>query len=110
MKNKLVIAKNIFCIVTTAWSSVMLTEYILVLMPFQLKGFLFEIFDALIMLLFLGIWCLPVLFIVSTILIVYARAKNIDNIRFKPLNIATIVIPVCLAALMLLTGFDSRLQ
>ena len=110
MKGKVVIVKNIFCIMTVVWSLIMLIEYVLVLLPFQLTGILLEIFDFFVIFLYSGILCVPVLFILSTVLIARVREKHNDYDRFKALNIASMVIPIFLAALMLLTGFNSRLQ
>lgn len=110
MKNKLVFAKNIFCIITVVWSSIMSAEYISVLLPFNLKGVLLEIFDFFLIFLYLGIWCVPVLFLVSLILLAWVREKYKDYGKYKVLDAATIVVPVFIAVLMLLTGFNSRLQ
>ncbi len=110
MKNKLVISKNIFCILTVTWSSIMLVEYIFVLLPFQINCVLFGIFDSLIILLYLGIWCVPVLCTVSIVLMAWVREKHKDYTMFKVLNIVTIVMPIILAVLMLLTDFNARLQ
>lgn len=110
MKNILVNVKNIFCIVTVILSSIMLIEYLITLLPLQSTGFLFAIFDFFMFFLYFGVFCVPVLFIVSTILMVLVRVKHKDYNSFKILNIVTIFIPIILAALMLLTDFNARLQ
>ena len=110
MKNKLVILKNIFCVLTVVWSAIMLIEYIVILLPFQLPGLLFDIFDFLVIFLFMGIMCVPVLFVLSAMLIVLVRKKYDSYADFRLLNIVTVVIPIILAVLMLLTDFNSRLQ
>ena len=45
MKKPFVVIKNVFCTITVIWSSIMLIEYLLVLIPIELNHFFFEIFD-----------------------------------------------------------------
>ena len=109
-KNIIVITKNIFSIITVIWSVIMLIEYLLILLPFSLNGVIYEIFNFFEIFLFSGIWCVPVLFVVSVILVACVREKYKAFDRFRLLNTVTIAIPVVLAALMLLTDFNARLQ
>lgn len=108
-KNPLISTKNIFCVLTVSWSVLMLIEYLVCIVPIQLNDFLFEIFDFLLIFLYLGIWGLPIVFVISIILmaIVKVKYKNSDE---KRLNILTIVIPLFLAGLMFLTNFNEQLQ
>ena len=108
-KNPLITTKNIFCVLTVSWSVLMLIEYLVCILPIQLNDFLFEIFDFLVIFLYLGIWGVPVLFIISIILMAIERVKY-KNLDEKRLNILTIVIPLFLAGLMLLTNFNEQLQ
>ena len=109
-KNLLVVIKNIFCTLTIIWAAIMLTEYLFVLLPFQLHGFLFYIFDFFVILLYLGIWAVPVLLLISLILMAVVRKKYESTDKKKRLNTLTVVLPVIVAVLMLLTDFNSRLQ
>lgn len=108
-KNPLIISKNIFCTITVAWSVLMLIEYLVCILPIKVNDFLFEIFDFLVIFLFSGIWGVPILFIISTILMIIVRVKY-KNSDEKRLNILTLVIPLVLAGLMILTDFNARLQ
>ncbi len=109
MKNKLVLIKNIFCVLTVIWSSVMFMKYVSILIPIHFYGVLYYIFDFFLIFLYLGIWCVPILFVISSILIILLRKKYNYN-GCKLLNIITIVIPIILTVLMLLTDFNSLLQ
>ena len=75
MKKNPLIIKNIFCVLTVSWSVLMLIEYLVCILPIQLNDFLFEIFDFLVIFLYLGIWGVPVLFIISIILMAIERVK-----------------------------------
>ncbi len=110
MYGKIVIVKNIFCIMTVVWSLIMLIEYVLVLLPFQLTGISLEIFDFFVIFLYSGILCVPVLFILSTVLMAWVREKHKDYNGFKLLDIITMILPIILAVLMFATGFNARLQ
>lgn len=111
MKNKpIIIIKNIFCVITIIWSAIMLTEYLVVLLPFQLKGILFEIADFLVIFLYLGIVAVPILFIISAIFIGVAGGKYDYADKFRKLNVATVVLPIVTFTLMLITNFNARLQ
>lgn len=101
--------KNVFCILTVIWSIIMLVEYIAVLLPYTLKGFIFDIFDFLVIFLYLGIWCVPVLFVISITLILRVKKHKVNN-NYKFLNTITVMLPIILAILMLMTDFNSRLQ
>lgn len=106
----IIVIKNIFCIITIIWSVIMLVEYSLVLVPINLDGFLYEMFDFCVIFLYLGIFAVPLLLLLSTIFMAVVREKYKSIEDKKVLNIITVVIPVVLAALMLLTDFNSRLQ
>lgn len=108
LRKALYIIKNIFCILTIIFSGIMLIEYSAVLLPYQLHGFLFEIFDFLAIFLYLGIFAVPLLLLVSVILMAIVRNKSDD--KGKILNIITVVLPIIVALLMFLTDFNARLQ
>ncbi len=111
MKNKpIIIIKNIFCVITIIWSAIMLTEYSVVLLPVELKGFLFEIADFLIIFLYLGIIGVPVLFAISTVLIGIVKWKYKKEGCGKRLNLVTIVLPIVTFVLMFVTDYPARLQ
>ena len=109
-KNPIIVIKNIFCIITVIWSTIMLAEYSAALLPDSLSSILFEILDSFLIFLYLGIWVVPILLLVSIILmaVVGKKYKNTDNT--KSLNIATIALPVMIFLLMILSNFNSLLQ
>lgn len=109
-KNPIIVIKNIFCIITVIWSAIMLAEYSAALLPDSLSSILFEILDSFLIFLYLGIWVVPILLLVSLILmaVVGKKYKNTDNT--KSLNIATIALPVMIFLLMILSNFNSLLQ
>lgn len=110
-KNPIIVIKNIFCIITVIWSAIMLAEYSAALLPdLSLSSILFEILDSFLIFLYLGIWVVPILLLVSIILmaVVGKKYKNTDNT--KSLNIATIALPVMIFLLMILSNFNSLLQ
>lgn len=109
-KNPIIVIKNIFCIITVIWSAIMLAEYSAALLPDSLSSILFEILDSFLIFLYLGIWVVPILLLVSIILmaVVGKKYKNTDNT--KSLNIATIALPVMIFLLMILSNFNSLLQ
>ncbi|MDD6728693.1 MAG: hypothetical protein PUE08_05685 [Eubacteriales bacterium] len=77
MKGKvLVVIKNIFCIITILWSFLMLFEYTFVLIG--VPGIIYEVFDFCILFLYLGIFAVPTLFIVSAILMA-VTGKNMKK-------------------------------
>ena len=109
-KNPIIVIKNIFCIISVIWSAIMLAEYSAALLPDSLSSILFEILDSFLIFLYLGIWVVPILLLVSIILmaVVGKKYKNTDNT--KSLNIATIALPVMIFLLMILSNFNSLLQ
>lgn len=109
-KNPIIVIKNIFCIITVIWSAIMLAEYSAALLPDSLSSILFEILDSFLIFLYLGIWVVPILLLVSIILmaVVGKKYKNTDNT--KSLNIVTIALPVMIFLLMILSNFNSLLQ
>ena len=112
MKNKLlVVLKNIFMYTTLIWSSVMLIVYISIIFElpvFALIGFIpfvgEFICEVLAFLLLFGIWGVPILYIITIpyILLVKEEEEEKTNKRIK---IATIIIPLVVAGLMLTTNF-----
>ena len=109
-KNPIIVIKNIFCSITVIWSGIMLAEYSAALLPDSLSSILFEILNSFLIFLYLGIWVVPILLLVSIILmaVVGKKYKNTDNT--KSLNIATIALPVMIFLLMILSNFNSLLQ
>ena len=109
-KNPIIVIKNIFCSITVIWSAIMLAEYSAALLPDRLSSILFEILDSSLIFLFLGIWAVPILLLVSIILmaVVGKKYKNTDNT--KSFNIVTIALPVMTFLLMILSNFNSLLQ
>ncbi len=110
MKKPIIVIKNFFCIITVVWSAIMLTEYLLVLIPIEWNSFLFEIFDFFIIFLYAGILGVPILFILSVIFLVIVRTKHKYADNLENLNTATIILPIITFALMLVTNFNARLQ
>ena len=110
MKNKLlVVLKNIFMYATLIWSSVMLIVYISIIFElpvFALIGFIpfvgEFICDVLAFLLLFGIWGVPILYIITIPYILLVKEEEKTNKRIK---IATIIIPLVVAGLMLTTNF-----
>lgn len=109
-KNAIMFIKNLFCIITIIWSVIMLLEYSIVLLSLKLEGFLYEMFDFFIIFLYIGIFAVPFLLLLSSILMAVIKEKYKIISAGKVLNIITVVLPVILAALMILTDFNSRLQ
>ena len=109
-KKPIIVIKNIFCIITIIWTVMMLLEYSIVLSSLKLEGLLYEIFDFFIIFLYTGIFAVPILLLISSILMAVIREKYKIINAGKVLNIITVVMPVILAVLMLLTDFNSRLQ
>ncbi len=109
MKNKLlVVLKNIFMYATLIWSSVMLIVYISIIFElpvFALIGFIpfvgEFICEVLAFLLLFGIWGVPILYIITIPYILLVKEEKIN----KRIKIATIIIPLVVAGLMLITNF-----
>ena len=103
--------KNIFMYITLIWASVMLSVYLVVLFEIPLFAWisylpLGEAFCELLsfMMLF-GIWIVPVLYIITISFMIFVRKKIKENSQNKILSLSVIILPLCLAALMLLTNF-----
>ena len=103
--------KNIFMYITLIWASVMLAVYLVVLFEIPLFARisylpLGEAFCELLsfMMLF-GIWIVPVLYIITISFMVFVRKKLKESSQNKRLSLSVIILPLCLAALMLLTNF-----
>lgn len=109
MKNKLlVVLKNIFMYTTLIWSSVMLIVYISIIFElpvFALIGFIpfvgEFICEVLAFLLLFGIWGVPILYIITIPYILLVKEEKTN----KRIKIATIIIPLVVAGLMLITNF-----
>ena len=109
MKNKLlVVLKNIFMYATLIWSSVMLIVYISIIFElpvFALIGFIpfvgEFICDVLAFLLLFGIWGVPILYVITIPYILLVKEEKTN----KRIKIATIIIPLVVAGLMLITNF-----
>ena len=109
MKNKLlVVLKNIFMYTTLIWSSVMLIVYISIILElpvFALIGFIpfvgEFICEVLAFLLLFGIWGVPILYIITIPYILLVKEEKTN----KRIKIATIIIPLVVAGLMLTTNF-----
>ena len=109
MKNKLlVVLKNIFMYTTLIWSSVMLIVYISIIFElpvFALIGFIpfvgEFICEVLAFLLLFGIWGVPILYVITIPYILLVKEEKTN----KRIKIATIIIPLVVAGLMLTTNF-----
>lgn len=112
MKEKVLVAiKNIFCVLTVLWSLLMLFEYTIILIGvLQISGILYEVFDFCVLFLYIGIFAVPLLFLVSAILIAVVREKYQKKGIGIILNFATIILPIIVGTIMILTDFNSRLQ
>ncbi|MBQ7100044.1 MAG: hypothetical protein IJN81_00315, partial [Clostridia bacterium] len=73
--------KNIFMYITLIWSSVMLAVYLVVLFELPLFAWISylplgeEFCELLSLLMILGIWIVPVLYVVTISLIIFVRKK-----------------------------------
>lgn len=108
--------KNIFMYITLIWSAVMLALYLIVLFEiplFMLIGYLplgEEIGQFLSGLLFLGIWAVPALYILTLTFMIVARVKFKEKNQNKRIAVPTVILPLVLAAVMLLTNFNEILS
>lgn len=112
MKTGLIVKlKNIFTCITLIWSSVMLAVYLVVLFEIPLFAWisylpLGEAFCELLSFLMLfGIWIVPVLYITTVFLMIFVRKKIKEDSQSKRLFLFVIILPLCLATLMLATNF-----
>ncbi len=112
MKAGLVVKlKNIFMYITLIWSSVMLAVYLVVLFELPLFAWISYLplgegfCELLSLLMLLGIWVVPVLYVVTISLMIFVRKKLKEDNQNKRLSVSVIILPICLAGLMLLTNF-----
>ena len=112
MKTGLIVKlKNIFMYITLIWSSVMLAVYLVVLFELPLFGWVGylplgeEFCELLTLLMLLGIWIVPVLYVITISLMIFVRKKLKEDIQNKRISVSVIILPICLTALMLLTNF-----
>lgn len=112
MKTGLIVKlKNIFMYITLIWSSVMLAVYLVVLFEIPLFAWisylpLGEAFCRLLeFMMFFGIWIVPALYIITIFFMILVRKKIKEDSQNKRISVSTIILPICLAALMLLTNF-----
>lgn len=108
MSNRLVTVKNVFCGVTLAWSAIMLVEYLLALVG--VPSFLAPVFNFLLLFLYLGIWGVPVLFLLSTVLVFCVKCKHKPDAPYRWLNFFAVGLPILTAVLMLCTNCNEILQ
>ena len=112
MKTGLIVKlKNIFIYITLIWASVMLAVYLVVLFEIPLFAWisylpLGESFCSLLefMMLF-GIWIVTVLYVVTISLMIFVRTKLKEDSQNKRISLSVVILPLCLAAIMLLTNF-----
>ena len=112
MKTGLIVKlKNIFMYITLVWSSVMLVVYLVVLFELPLFAWISylplgeEFCELLSFLMLFGIWIVPVLYIITIFLMIFVRKKLKENNQNKRISVSVIILPICLAVLMLLTNF-----
>ena len=112
MKTGLIVKlKNIFMYITLIWSSVMLAVYLVVLFELPLFAWISylplgeKFCELLSLLMLLGIWIVPVLYVVTISLMIFVRKKLKEDNQNKRLSVSVIILPICLAVLMLLTNF-----
>ena len=112
MKTGLILKlKNFFMYITLIWSAVMLAVYFVILFELPLFAWisylpLGEEFCRLLefMILF-GIWIVPALYIITIFFMILVRKKTKEDSQNKRIAVLVIILPICLAALMLLTNF-----
>ena len=101
--------------ITLIWSSVMLAVYLVVLFELPLFAWISylplgeEFCELLSFLMLFGIWTVPVLYIITIILMISVRKKLKQDSQNKRLSVSVIILPICLAVLMLLTNFTELL-
>lgn len=109
-KNKLVAIKNTVCGITAVWASIVIVEYTVALLQFQLPGILVDFFALFGVFLIYGVYGVPVCFFLSLLLIRAVRKKYKNEDTAKKLNIVTVVLSVAVAVIMLFADFNSWLQ
>ena len=112
MKSDLIVKlKNIFMYIALIWSSVMLAVYLVVLFEIPLFAWISylplgeEFCELLSFLMLFGIWIVPVLYIITIFLMIFVRKKLKEDSQNKRISVSVIILPICLAVLMLLTNF-----
>ena len=112
MKNGFIVKlKNILMYITLIWTAVMLAVYLVVL--FEIPLFVWisylplgeDFSQFLSLLLLLGIWIVPALYIITISFMIFVRKKFKEDSQNKKISLSVILLPLCLAALMLLTNF-----
>jgi len=66
--------------------------------------------ETLTALMLFGIWTVPVLYIITITLMITVCVKYKESNHNKRISVSVIVLPVILAALMLLTNFNELLS
>ena len=112
MKTGLIVKlKNIFMYITLIWSLVMLAVYLVVLFELPLFAWISylplgeDLCQFLTLMMLLGIWIVPVLYVISISLMAFVRRKIKEDSQNKRISVCVIILPICLATLMLLTNF-----
>lgn len=111
MKNIIINIKNIFMYTTLIWASVMSAVYLIVLFEIPLFALISYlplgelICEILVFLLMFGIWVVPVLYIITVTLMILVRVKFKKSEQNKRIAVTTIILPLILTILMLLTNF-----
>ena len=112
MKTALIVKlKNIFMHITLIWSSVMLAVYLVVLIELPFFAWISylplgeEFCQFLSFLMLLGIWIIPVLYVIMITLMIIVHIKRKEENQNKRIVILSVVLPLILAGLMLLTNF-----
>ena len=68
-------------------------------------GSTFKAALILCLLILFGIWIVPVLYIITIFFMIFVRKKLKEDSQNKRISLSVIILPLCLAALMLLTNF-----
>ncbi len=103
--------KNIFIYIILIWSSVMSAVYLVVLFEIPLFAWISYlplgeyVCEFLTLLLFSGIWAVPVLYVITISLMIFVRTKSKEDSQNKKITVSVIILPICLTVLMLLTDF-----
>lgn len=114
-KNTLCKIKDVFQYMTLIWSCIMMVVYLICLfeMPvfawisfLPLGDFVYRVLEFLML---SGIWGVPFFYIITIILMIIAHRKEQTN-RQKNMKVATILLPIILAILMLATNFNEVLS
>lgn len=107
--------KNAFKYLTLSWALLMLILYLIVLFEIpvfrwlSILPFMESVLDSWVLVLYLGIWAVPVLYIVTVILMMWVKEK-IPEAKRQTTDVLTVILPIILCALMLLTNFNELLS